>query len=88
MLTEWLVEFVGSAFVAIMDNVTGVLPTETGIGSLSGAFGLMMSLDAMFPVSECIAGFLVILAVVGVMFVIKLVQTVISHFPLVGGAGA
>lgn len=87
MLIEWFLAFVGGLLTEVFTVVLGVLPDDIGLGALAPAFGLMMSLNNLFPVVEGIAAFLVVLGVTLVMFVVKLVQAGVAHIPFVGGSG-
>jgi len=88
MLIEWFVDFVGGLTVAVFEAVLGLLPGEVALGDFSMAASAMMAFNEIFPVDTALVATGVVLGVTGIMFLVKLVQTVVAHIPFVGGGGA
>lgn len=84
MIVDSLVELV----FGLLSTLFGLIPFPAiDLGSLSPAFGAMRAFDALVPIHETLAAFLVVLGVLGAMFAYRVVKVLVSHVPWVGGAG-
>lgn len=86
MLVEWLFTFVTDVLLEFLDaflpDVTNVVPSLDGV--LSG----VATLNAFLPVTETIGAAGFVFTVTGVMFLLKITQTLVAHIPFIGGGGA
>lgn len=84
MITEWLVD----TALGLVEGLTGLLPPlELDLSGLAGAFDLMSSFNEAVPVTETLAVVGLLLTVYAVLFVWRVVKTLLAHVPFVGGGG-
>lgn len=85
-----ILEFFADMALGLVVFVTGLLPDVSvdSVPALGPAFSMMLALDGVAPVHEALQGVLLLVAVSGLMFVFKVVQTLLAHVPGVGGGGA
>lgn len=75
--------------MGIIAAVTDLLPeVEFEFGSIEPAIAQIAALDAFLPMHEAVAAAQGLLAVIGLIFAVKLLLRVLSHIPFFGGSGA
>lgn len=85
MIVEWFLDFIMGTVVSVFD---AILPdVANGIPALGSVFEGVATLNAFLPVTETLGVAAFLLLVQGVMFLVKITQTVVAHIPWVGGAG-
>lgn len=85
MILEWF----ASMALGLVQAVLSFLPDVTvDVPALGPVFSMMLAFDEIAPIHEALLGAVLILAVTGMMFVLKVIQTLLAHVPGVGGGGA
>jgi hypothetical protein len=85
MIVEWFADMA----LGLVVFATSLLPDiEVAIPDLTPVFGFMLTFDAIVPIGTMLQAALAVGAVTGLMFVLKVIQTLVSHVPGIGGGGA
>jgi len=84
VITEWLVDTALGLATGFVDLLPDVPLDLSGVGS---AFGLAMTFDAVAPVTEGLAVASLLLSITGLMFAWRVLRTLMSHVPWIGGNG-
>lgn len=86
MIFEWFIAFILATFSGVLDLV---LPDfDTIVPDLAGVLSGVATLNAFFPITESMGVAVMLLTVQGVMFFVKITQTIVAHIPFVGGGGS
>lgn len=85
MIVEWLLDFVLSLVITLVELVA---PVGLTLGDVSGGLTWMMAFNVFLPLDTMLAGGLLLMAVRTTWFFFNLTRALIAHVPWIGGAGA
>lgn len=85
MIVEWWVDKILTVFIAGL----ALLPEiDVETGDFSGALAAVFTFDGILPMHEILDVMKFLIAWTGMIFVLKIIQTLLAHMPWVGGGGA
>jgi len=84
VIVEWFADMVFNLVTAVIDILP--FPDTLDLGDTSGAFAVMGTFNAIFPVTEALAAAALIVSVQVALLIYRIVKIIFSHVPAIGGS--
>jgi hypothetical protein len=87
MILEWFVDMVLGLAADLIALVPWPETVMGELGAFDALFGVMGTFNVIAPVTEALAASAVVLSVTSVLFVYRVIKTLVAHIPGIGGTG-